>query len=129
MAKLFLLFNHSITPLQDADARKSLGVARILTPPEPLLKLWRRIPPDLPAIEGFLSPIKRWLSEHANPGDYILIQGDFGACFLMVRHAFEKGWVPVYSTTEREAVETHDVDGSVTLTHRFEHRIFRRYGA
>ena len=61
-------------------------------------------------------------------GDYILIQGDFGACFLMVQFAFEKGFIPIYSTTEREAVETHGEDGSVSLTHRFKHRIFRRYG-
>ena len=126
--RLFLLFNHKITALQKADAHASLGVARIVEPPEELLRLWRRIPPDLRKIESFLSPIQDWLTARAEKGDFILIQGDFGACFLMVRFAFEKGFVPIYSTTEREAVETHGEDGSVTLTHRFQHRIFRRYG-
>jgi hypothetical protein len=36
--------------------------------------------------------------------------------------------IPVYSTTSREAVEVHHEDGSVELTHRFRHRMFRRYG-
>lgn len=128
LPRLFLLFNHKITPLQKADAHASLGVDRIVEPPEDLLQLWRRIPPDLRKIESFLSPIRDWLTARAEKGDYILIQGDFGACFLMVRFAFEKGFVPIYSTTEREAVEAHGEDGSVTLTHRFQHRIFRRYG-
>ena len=126
--RLFLLFNHKITPLQEEDAYTSLGVRRIVEPPEELLRLWRRIPPDLRKIESFLSPIQDWLTARAEKGDFILIQGDFGACFLMVQFAFEKGFVPIYSTTEREAVEIHGEDGSVTLTHRFQHRIFRRYG-
>ncbi len=125
---LFLLFNHNITPLQEKDAYESLGVGRIEELPEDLLKLWRRIPPDIDGIEGVLAPIRDWFSAHGKKGDFILIQGDFGACYLMVRFAFQKGYVPVYSTTEREAVETHGADGSVTLTHRFQHRIFRRYG-
>ena len=127
-ARLFLLFNHQITPLQKADAQKSLRVERIKELPEKLQKLWRHVPPDLEKIEAYLSPIRAWFNSHAEKGDFILIQGDFGACFLMVRFALENGFVPVYSTTEREAVEAHGEDGSVTLTHRFQHRIFRKYG-
>ena len=126
--QLFLLFNHSITPLQEEDAHESLGVRRIVAPSDEIQRLWRHIPPDMEKIEGFLSPIRNWLLEHAESGDFILIQGDFGACFLMVRFAFKKGYVPIYSTTEREAFENHGEDGSITLTHRFQHRIFRRYG-
>jgi len=125
---LFLLFNHRITPLQESDARDSLKVREIVEPPEEILDLWCRIPPDLPEIKSFLSPVRRWLAGQAEKGDFLLVQGDFGACFLMVRFAFEMEYVPVYSTTERDAVENHGGDGSVTLTHRFEHRIFRRYG-
>jgi hypothetical protein len=45
----------------------------------------------------------------------VLIEGDFGACYLMVRFALEKGLVPLYSTTRREAEERYDADGSVRL--------------
>jgi len=127
-ARLFLLFNHQITPLQEADAQKFLRVERIEEFPKELQQLWRHIPPNLEKIEAYLSPIREWFNAHGEKGDFILIQGDFGACFLMVQFAFEKGLVPIYSTTEREAVEAHGEDGSVTLTHRFQHRIFRRYG-
>lgn len=128
LSRLFLLFNHKITPLQENDARFSLGVREIVEPPETLMRLWRRIPPDLTQIYPFLSPLREWLMARAVRGDYILIQGDFGACFLMAKFSLEMGYVPIYSTTEREAVESHGEDGSVTLTHRFQHRIFRQYG-
>ncbi len=129
MPTLYLLMNHKITEVQMADARRSLGVDRIVEMPQELAALWSQIPPDLDAIEPFLEPVRSWLAANASPGDYALIQGDFGACYLMVTFAFTRGLVPVYSTTTREAVENHHPDGTVELAHRFRHRLFRRYGA
>jgi len=125
---MFLLFNHRITTLQKYDATDTLGVCRFLSLPDKLQNLWSQVPPDLPGISNYLVPICAWLEQNAAAGDYILIQGDFGACFLMVNFAFEHGLIPIYSTTDREAIEEHVGDGSVSLTHRFRHRIFRRYG-
>ncbi len=125
---LYLLFNHEPTLLQEKDALASLGVGRIHNPPPELKAMWRRIPPDLPEIDGYLVPIKAWLKDHAAEGDYVLIQGDFGACFIMVNFAFVQDLIPVYSTTEREAVEEHGDDGTVKLIHQFKHHIFRLYG-
>ena len=125
---LFLLFNHRITPLQKTDAADTLGVSRFFSLPDDLQDLWSRIPPDLMQIDEYLAPIRAWLQENAFAGDYVLIQGDFGACFLMVNFAFERGLIPIYSTTDREAVEEYGDDGSVSLSHRFRHRVFRRYG-
>lgn len=129
MPALLLILNHRITAAQEADARTSLGVDRIVEMPESLAALWSQIPPDLETIESFLKPVQSWLSESASPGDYVLIQGDFGACYLMVTFAFSKELVPVYSTTSREALENHYPDGTVEVSHKFKHRLFRRYGA
>ena len=128
MPDLFLIFNHQVTPLQEADARKSLWVSRIADLPADLKTLWRQIPPELSEIDGYLGPVKEWLSEQAAESDYVLIQGDFGACFIMVNFAFEKGLIPIYSTTEREAVEEYGENGSIKMIHQFKHRIFRKYG-
>ena len=124
-----MIFNHRITSLQEQDARQSLGVDRITDLPPDLINLWRQIPPDLHGIDGYLEPIKAWLKGNSDKGDYVLIQGDFGACFMMVNFALEQGLIPVYSTTEREAVEEHGDNGTIKLTHQFKHHIFRRYGA
>jgi hypothetical protein len=125
--RLFLIFNHTITSLQFEDAWKSLQVDHIADLPDDLKPVWNQIPPDLPGIAEYLAPIKRWLGEHAVKDDYVLIQGDFGACYIMVNFAFQRGLVPVYSTTLREAVEEYGQDGAVKLIHQFLHRMFRRY--
>jgi hypothetical protein len=149
---LYLLFNHQLTAIQQADAHTSLGVQRIFDLPPDLQEFWRQIPPDLPELKDYLGPIKTWLSDsaveasllrrsgyegrkgtiaksaQASKSDYVLIQGDFGACYIMVNFAFEIGLIPIYSTTLREAVEEHKDDGSVKLVHQFNHQIFRKYG-
>jgi len=91
-----------------------------------LRKLFR--PRSLSKISDYLNPVKDWLAGQARKNDHVLIQGDFGACFIMVNFAFETGLIPIYSTTQREAVEEHKEDGTVNLSHQFRHRIFRRYG-
>ena len=128
MINLYLLFNHQFTPDQEADARRSLGVERVVCLPADLQDLWSNIPPDRSAIRDYLQPIRDWLQQEATPGDYVLIQGDFGACWLMARFAFKQSLVPVYSTTRREAEEEPGPDGTVRMTHHFQHQIFRRYG-
>lgn len=126
--RLFLLFNHHFTPEQEAQAREQLGITKILAFPAELQRRWSQIPPDLPGLQDYLAGLKEWLAKEARPGDYILIQGDFGATYLMVSFALEKGFIPIYATTRREARETVQPDGSVRLTHTFRHQQFRRYG-
>lgn len=116
-----------MTKIQEAEARTSLGVRRIINLPSALEEIWCQIPPDLPEIGDYLAPIKTWLSEHAAESDYVLVQGDLGACYIIVHFAFEKDLIPIYSTTQREAVEEQKTDGSIKLIHNFEHRIFRKY--
>jgi hypothetical protein len=125
---LFLIFNHHFTPAQEADARAALGVDRIVVLPDEIRRVWGNVPPDLPEIRDYLAPVRNWLSDNAKTGDYVLIQGDFGATCLMMRFALEEGLVPIYSTTRREAIEEHQPDGSVRMTHRFRHVRFRGYG-
>lgn len=125
---LFLIFNHRLTEIQIKDAHRSLGVNRIIELPPDLEKLWQQIPVDLLKIDDYLSPIKTWLSERSSTSDYALIQGDFGATFIMVKFAFEKGLIPIYSSSRREAVEEHNDEGTVKLTHNFKHVMFRKYG-
>lgn len=129
MAKtLFLLFNHQFTQQQEADARSTLGVDGIEPMPEALKPSWGEIPPDAAGIRDHLQPFRDWLSTSAGEGDFVLIQGDFGATYLMVRYVSDCGWIPVYATTRREAQEAVQSDGSVKMYHHFRHVRFRRYG-
>jgi hypothetical protein len=124
---LFLIFNHELTDLQRKDVRKSESIKTILDLPGNLKTLWRQIPPEPEEIDGYLGPLKQWVLENSEKGDLVLIQGDFGAVYIMVNFAFAHGLVPVYSTTERRATEKHAADGSVELSHTFRHVRFRKY--
>jgi hypothetical protein len=83
---------------------------------------------DLAKIGPVLAPLRDWLTATAHPGDFVLIQGDFGAAYLMVNFALEKGLIPIYSTTRRSVEEERLSDGSVKLVRRFRHERFRIYG-
>ena len=124
---LYLIFNHQITFRQKQDARESLGVDKVIELPPELDPLWRQIHPDLESIKNYLKPVKNWLASQAQKNDYLLVQGDFGACYIMANFAFKIGLLPIYSTTKRKAVEEHGDDGTVKLVHHFKHQIFRKY--
>ena len=103
-----------------------MGVNEIHYLPDDLKILWSQIPPDIADISDYIQPIKEWLNKRIKPGDYILIQGDFGATYIMVRWALAKGLKPIYATTERKVIETHDGD-KVSSKKIFEHVRFRFY--
>jgi hypothetical protein len=126
---LLLLFNHCLTEAQKTDARASLGVDRILLPPPEISRRWAEIPPDAEDLASHLAPVSAWLGNAARPGDFVLIQGEFGATFLMVNEAIRLGLVPVYSTTIRQAVEQHLPDGQVKISHIFSHVRYRKYAS
>lgn len=126
---LVLLFNHRLTAAQEADARDSLGIGRIIAPPEALQRRWSEVPPETDELAAWLDPLFVWLAQVGRPGDFALIQGEFGATFLTVHEVFRLCLIPVYSTTRRQAVEEHQEDGSVHLRHVFAHVRYRRYAS
>ena len=128
MPKLFLVFNHTFTLSQQESARSELGVEIILEPPLELRRQWANIPPNAASLQPRLQPMFDWLGKYAQSGDFVLIQGDFGACYLAVRFALQHELVPIYATTERHAREEHLDDGRVKLEHTFDHVRFRCYG-
>lgn len=128
MARLLLVFNHTLTQAQHDAALRELEMTEFVTPPPSLQQLWSSIPPDAGALLPLLDPLYAWLEDVGEAGDYILIQGDFGACFLLINQALRLGLVPIYSTTVRQAVEVHLDDGRVRMEHTFKHVRFRKYG-
>jgi hypothetical protein len=126
MPKMFLLFSHKLTEEQIRDAKENLKVSGFIYLPENLQKLWSNIPPDIENIGSYLTPIKEFLKQHAKEGDFILIQGDFGATYIMVNWAFKNGLIPVYATTKRVVREIND-NGKIITVREFKHCRFRRY--
>jgi hypothetical protein len=124
--KIFLLFSHKLTQIQIDDAKESLGIDEFIYLPNELQELFSQIPADLKDIQKYLEPIDLFLINEAKKGDYVLIQGDFGAVWHFVKTSFEFELIPIYSTNKRIAKEIFEGD-KVIKTSEFEHTIFRKY--
>ena len=127
--KMFLMFNHCLSKDQEADAGNTWGRhLDFVELPAPLKALWAQIPADRNALFDVLAPFRTWLEKDAGKNDLVLIQGDFGATWLMVQYAMNHHLVPIYSVTVRQASEETAPDGTIKNTHLFKHRMFRIYG-
>ena len=119
---LHLLFSHQLTNDQIKDAKESLQVKNFAYLPDDLQKKFSNIPPELETLTEFAKPFKTYLQEKVKEGDFILIQGDFGFCFILVEFCKQNNLIPVYATTKRIVVEENGIKIS-----KFQHIKFRRY--
>ena len=127
MKKLFLLFSHTLTSRQEADAKATFGVEQFVTLPSELQELWSNVPSELEDVSDYLEPLKAYLTEQIEQGDVVLVQGDFGATYYMVNEVKALGLKAVHATTKRNAVEKF-IDNKIVKTSVFEHVRFRVYG-
>lgn len=127
MPKLFLLFSHTLNETQRTDAETSLGVTEFVPLPNALQQRWSNVPPELESLDDHLRPVLDWLRATAQPGDYVLAQGDFGVVYMAVTFALAHGLIPVYATTRRNVQETGLPDDKVQVQRVFEHVRFRMY--
>ena len=127
MKKMILLFSHEMTDDQIENARERLGVEEFVRPPRSIQEMWSGVPPHAEYLGEYLNPVYKWLEGTTSASDHLLVQGDFGAVYLMVNRAFALGLIPVYATTERRARDVSLPDGSTRTEHIFRHCMFRRY--
>ena len=74
-----------------------------------------------------LNELVVWIDENISKEDYVLIQGDYGATYYLVEYCKSKGLKPIYSTTEREAIETITGNNTIVLSHKVSHIRYREY--
>jgi hypothetical protein len=127
MPQLFLFFSHQLTPEQQTDAEQRLGIDRFRALPAELQAQWSQVPAELDRVDAYAQPLWAWLAAEADPGDYVMVQGDFGLTYATVRKALELSLVPVYATTRRESSEAVTENGEVKKTLTFRHIRFRPY--
>ncbi|AXX84688.1 CRISPR-associated protein Csx20 [Aliarcobacter skirrowii] len=126
MNKMFLLFSHTLTKNQKDDAMKSFGIEEFIYLPKELQELFSNVPNDLKKLSEYLTPIKLFLKQYSKEGDFVLIQGDFGATYILVNFAKSLKLKAVYSTTKRVTQEFEE-DGKIIKKSIFEHERFRDY--
>ena len=123
MKKMFILISHNLTPEQEEDAKRDRQVDEFIYVKN---SIWQNIPPENEKISNLLNEIKESILKDAKKGDLLLVQGDFGATYIMVNFAFQNGLVPIYATSKREVVEIKK-DENITTIRKFRHIRFREY--
>ena len=127
MKKLCLLFSHQLTASQKDDISNNLMVETVHDLPDELQKLWSQVPTQKDLLmHEYLSDIESFLLNTLSAGDYVLIQGDFGATYHMINFAKKHEFVAVYSVNKRVSKEIFQ-DGIVKKYSEFEHEFFREY--
>lgn len=123
---LLVILSHELSDFQIEEAKSKLGVNTIKTLPNTLKKIWSNLNPigELPVEK--LNLIKDWILQESYKGDYILVQGDFGATFYIVDFCFKHDRIPIYATSTRKVEETK-VDNRIITKRVFIHENFRKY--
>ena len=127
MKKMILLFSHKLNDKQIENAKKDFAISKFVYLQKEFQYIWSHINPDIKTLENTLEPICKYLENTVSKGDIVLIQGDFGACFIMVNLCKKLGAIPVYATTERITKEYINDDGKLEKKSIFEFRRFREY--
>lgn len=115
--------NHALTREQEEDARKNLNVDKFINIAD---ASWSDIDPSEKSIIKFVEVYKDKLRSQAKAGDILLVQGDFGATYNMIRFAKNMGLIAVYATTNRIVSEQLE-NGKVVIKREFKHARFREY--
>ncbi len=124
--RFHLFFSHRLTPDQEEDAKKSLGVEEFVYLPPHLQELFSNVPAELENLGEYIKPFIEYLLQNARSGEYILLQGEFGLIYRLVETSKALGLIPVYATTKREVIEEKRGEEVVRVS-RFKHIRFRRY--
>lgn len=123
---LHLLFNHKLTPEQENDALKTLQVTDFIYLNDELQQIWSNVPSNEANLKNYLDKITEYVKKSVQKDDVVVIQGDFGATFMMVDLVRSLGAIAVYATTKRSVVEVMDGD-KVIKQSVFKHEMFREY--
>ena len=123
MKTLFTLINHTLTSEQEEDARKNLNVDKFINIAD---EMWSDIDPSGKSVIKFVEAYKDKLKKQAKAGDILLVQGDFGATYNMIRFAKNMSLIAVYATTNRIVSERVE-NGKVVIKREFKHARFREY--
>ena len=123
MKTFFTLINHTLTSEQEEDARKNLNVDKFINITD---ARWSDIDPSEKSVIEFVEAYKDKLKKQAKSGDVLLVQGDFGATYNMIRFAKNMGLIAVYATTNRIVSEQVE-NGKVVIKREFKHARYREY--
>ena len=123
--KALLLFSHQLTENQEKELVENFKVKKIISLSSELQKMWSNVSIKENYKEN-LEKIKKNIEENFNENDVMLVQGNWGYTYNIVKWSIEKRLVPVYSYTERNVEEIKDGENVKKISY-FKHVKFIEY--
>jgi CRISPR-associated DxTHG motif protein len=124
--KFLLVLSHELLSSQREEINSKYNNPQVIELPQDLSALWRQINPADELKTWELDKVTSWIQHQSKEGDYVLVQGEYGATYYVVNYCFANGRIPIYATTKRTVQEVQE--GDKTVTQRvFEHVAFRHY--
>lgn len=123
--KVLLLFSHQLTENQEKELVENFKVKKIVSLSSELQEMWSNVSIKENYKEN-LEKIKKYIEENFNENDVMLVQGNWGYTYNIVKWSIEKRLVPVYSYTERNVEEIKDGENVKKISY-FKHVKFIEY--
>ncbi len=123
--KVLLLFSHQLTGNQEKELVENFKVKKIVSLSSELQEMWSNVSIKENYKEN-LEKIKKYIEENFNENDVMLVQGNWGYTYNIVKWSIEKKLVPVYSYTERNVEEIKDGENVKKISY-FKHVKFIEY--
>ena len=123
--KALLLFSHQLTENQEIELVENFKVKKIVSLSSELQEMWSNVSIKENYKEN-LEKIKKYIEENFNENDVMLVQGNWGYTYNIVKWSIEKRLVPVYSYTERNVEEIKDGENVKKISY-FKHVKFIEY--
>lgn len=123
--KVLLLFSHQLTENQEKELVENFKVKKIVSLSSELQEMWSNVSIKENYKEN-LEKIKKYIEENFNENDVMLVQGNWGYTYNIVKWSIEKKLVPVYSYTERNVEEIKDGENVKKISY-FKHVKFIEY--
>ena len=123
--KALLLFSHQLTENQEKELVENFKVKKIVSLSSELQEMWSNVSIKENDKEN-LKKIKKYIEENFNENDVMLVQGNWGYTYNIVKWSIEKKLVPVYSYTERNVEEIKDGENVKKISY-FKHVKFIEY--
>jgi hypothetical protein len=123
--KALLVFSHQLTENQEKELIEEYGVKDIESLPGELQNMWSNVSINKDYKEN-LEKIKNFVKKKFGKGDIILIQGNWGYTYNLVKWSIGNELIPVYSYTERNVEEIKDGETVKKISY-FKHVKFIKY--
>lgn len=123
--KVLLLFSHQLTENQEKELVENFKIKKIVSLSSELQEMWSNVSIKENYKEN-LEKIKKYIEANFNENDVMLVQGNWGYTYNIVKWSIEKKLVPVYSYTERNVEEIKDGENVKKISY-FKHVKFIEY--